>query len=1124
MKNKKGEENRLFKIILLPVFVLAGILVFSSPTKATTNIYTDTVWTKAQSPIIVSDDILVLANLTIEPDVIVKFKGRKSIYVNKNFKAVGTANEPIIFTSIKDDAHGGDTNGDGSATKPAPGDWRSIETSFFTANMTLDHVEFLYGKYLSIDYGRFTMTNGSILNFEDEIIINYPEAVKINYSNIYNPDFCSTENPFTEEEMDEPYCGLILFRDWYYEGENYQIIDVTNNYWGHPEGPTTDGANIKGTTIRDKYAELMEMQELPAPPKFANYEPFLTKPWDPKEKKSNPVIIVPGILGSYLNKNEPGLPEVWPNIDNALLPGEDSYLYKLAMNEIGYPTSAAVTIPTDIFRQIITQDFMDGLIDELENQGYKENENLFVFPYDWRYFIDWSAGNSPFVLVKSLKEKVEEVKSKTGADKVDIIAHSMGGLVTKQYIKYYGQDSVGKFIDIATPHLGAPKAAKILMYGDDLGIKLGKFSLNQYTIKNITQNFPSVYQLLPSKNYFNETDDYLSYISDVFDYDGNGVKGNLSYGETTSFFKNAGRNGYLLDKAENFHDNIDNFNPSDYNVKTYNIIGCGQPTIGRTYILNKEKSGGWEYGLKYISGDGTVPLRSAEYLNSISTYYNTGVEHPYLPSANGIRQLVSSILAGKESAFNFSEYSNIRQDKNNCAVNFTKIEYHSPIELHVYDENGNHMGPDANGDIEMGIAGAAYDIIEENKFAVLPKGHEYKITGQATDSGLFNARIEDVVAGVTVKTVYFNEMPLTGTATKAEMNITDNQTDYEIRIDRDGDNVFESEKAPDSILNEEESKDFVKPETVISAEGEIGNNGWFKSDVNIRLTAQDNEGGAGILKTEYSLNNGESWLNYSEPFSVPEEGETKILYSSTDRAGNREENKELVVKIDKNGPEIIIISPAENGEYLRSDILKIEYAAIDKLAGIAAGSEKIILDNEIISTTTIDLFNYSPGGHILKIIAEDSAGNKASLKTDFVIGANIDSSIYDVERNYQEEEIYNKQVKKYLIEELKEIKKRIEKFGRRQIKRENNFNRIIKKCEKVKGKEWCEEKLKPNFEKIVYKLDKTHERVIENRLQAIIKHLDAFFKKSWISEKGYKIIKDDIEWLINVLREGGEIV
>jgi pimeloyl-ACP methyl ester carboxylesterase len=53
-----------------------------------------------------------------------------------------------------------------------------------------------------------------------------------------------------------------------------------------------------------------------------------------------------------------------------------------------------------------------------------------------------------------LKEMVNLLKFRTGADKVDIIAHSMGGLVTRQYLDLFGYKDVNKVITVNTPHHG----------------------------------------------------------------------------------------------------------------------------------------------------------------------------------------------------------------------------------------------------------------------------------------------------------------------------------------------------------------------------------------------------------------------------------------------------------------------------------------------------------------------------------------------------------------------------------------------------------------------------------------------------------------------------------------------
>ncbi|MFA6404278.1 MAG: right-handed parallel beta-helix repeat-containing protein [Salinivirgaceae bacterium] len=104
--------------------------------------------------------------LDVEPGVVIKMNG-VNIYIEGGFKANGTATDKIIFTSIADDNNGNpfDTNGDGSSTSAAAGNWGRIrfqETSDDTYCL-INNAEIRYGGnyYYYYNYSNLEMANAS---------------------------------------------------------------------------------------------------------------------------------------------------------------------------------------------------------------------------------------------------------------------------------------------------------------------------------------------------------------------------------------------------------------------------------------------------------------------------------------------------------------------------------------------------------------------------------------------------------------------------------------------------------------------------------------------------------------------------------------------------------------------------------------------------------------------------------------------------------------------------------------------------------------------------------------------------------------------------------------------------
>ena len=147
----------------------------------------------------------------------------------------------------------------------------------------------------------------------------------------------------------------------------------------------------------------------------------------------------------------------------------------------------------------------DDLISSFKKNGYENNINLFEFPYNWR--------KSNAQTAEYLKNAIDVMKNTTKVSKVDIVAHSMGGLVARSYIEgdAYGND-VDKLITIATPQHGSPEAYLKWEAGEGFftredGVARRHFE-NEAKHKGyddlqkyIQDNVVSVKELLPDYNY-----------------------------------------------------------------------------------------------------------------------------------------------------------------------------------------------------------------------------------------------------------------------------------------------------------------------------------------------------------------------------------------------------------------------------------------------------------------------------------------------------------------------------------------------------------------------------------------------------------------------------------------------
>ena len=138
------------------------------------------------------------ATLTLQPGTILKFASSCQLTVNGTLDAKGTRAAPIVFTSLKDDEHGGDSNGDGDKSSPQPGDWARI---YAGGTLNMDHCRIRYCNNNS-DYGAIHGTGGTV-RFDNSVIeFSVYECVRMN-----SGKFTARNSVFRESSMGFGYYG-----------------------------------------------------------------------------------------------------------------------------------------------------------------------------------------------------------------------------------------------------------------------------------------------------------------------------------------------------------------------------------------------------------------------------------------------------------------------------------------------------------------------------------------------------------------------------------------------------------------------------------------------------------------------------------------------------------------------------------------------------------------------------------------------------------------------------------------------------------------------------------------------------------------------------------------------------
>ncbi|MFZ3020045.1 MAG: hypothetical protein WA051_00805 [Minisyncoccia bacterium] len=597
-------------------------------------------------------------SVTIDPGVCVKMGTVGSMYTQGSLILNGTKEVPIYITSVKDDSVCGDTNGDGTATSPNFGDW---------VRMQVVSGGSLTASYTVVRYAGVQSNDGyhaNIVNNGGDVILNNSTSTNalsagfhqiLGTSTIINSSFA---NQTVGVQIDG---GDMTIHRSSFENNFGSAIDTSNitnssttinatgNWWGTEDGPRHFSEKVSGTG------------------QWINGNNIDFSDWlqgNPKTWVIDPVIIIPGILGSW--KDWHG---VW-----RLDPITHTY---------------------------------DNLVDTFIANGYLRGSTLYEFPYDWE------KSNVDTAIL--LKQKIADVKATCGCSKVDIVAHSMGGLVARQYIQSADyQNDVDQIIFMGTPHLGSV-FAYLAYEGGDLGQGIQNF------IKEKLLGY------IGNKRGF----------GDLFHYARNGVLSLKEILPITNYINNNSgivlqypngypRNGFL----ENLDNNLPLLSQRVRSIK--NFVGdIGTTSTKILLTVASSTSDKWFDGepvsIEFGNGDGTVSTTSAaRVIQKISIH---DFEH-------------SSLVTGVESQVlnELTLNSDLNLIDKHQTTNVLIFFVNSPIDITVTSPGGQTFG--ING-TSNDSDNAFYTNNGDEEFLVIdnPEQGQYQISSVGTGQGEYSVGV-----------------------------------------------------------------------------------------------------------------------------------------------------------------------------------------------------------------------------------------------------------------------------------------------------------------------------------------------------------------------------------------------